>query len=93
MPRRETGMGHLGRRATVALGGLLMVAALVVTPLGGPLQTVGLGTGRAGAAITATDSAYAIVDASGGVMTFGGAGYDGDAIEVPLQKPIVGSAA
>jgi len=86
-------MGHLGRRATVALGGLLMVAALVVTPLGGPLQTVGLGTGRAGAAITATDSAYAIVDASGGVMTFGGAGYDGDAIEVPLQKPIVGSAA
>ncbi len=26
-------------------------------------------------------------------MTFGGAGYDGDALEVPLQKPIVGSAA
>ena len=26
-------------------------------------------------------------------MTFGGAGYDGDTLEVPLQKPIVGGAA
>jgi hypothetical protein len=41
----------------------------------------------------ATNSAYALVDAAGGVMTFGGAGYYGDTLEVPLQKPIVGGAA
>jgi hypothetical protein len=40
-----------------------------------------------------TTSSYAIVDAGGGVMTFGGAGYYGDTIGVPLDKPIVGSAA
>ena len=41
----------------------------------------------------ATNGSYAIVDAAGGVMTFGGAAYDGDTIEVPLAKPIVGGAA
>jgi hypothetical protein len=51
---------------------------------------------RAGAS-TATgpenDHSYAIVDAAGGVLTFGGAGYDGDTLGLSLQKPIVGAAA
>ncbi|MGA2474688.1 MAG: hypothetical protein ABSG39_14550, partial [Acidimicrobiales bacterium] len=69
------------------------MAVLLAT---GALVTVSpAGSGaRAGAATSlATDSSYAIVDAAGGVMTFGGAGYDGDTLEVPLQKPIVGGAA
>ena len=78
---------RVGRRAVVSVAVLLATGALVtVSPAGG-------GT-RAGAATSlATDSSYAIVDAAGGVMTFGGAGYDGDTLEVPLQKPIVGGAA
>jgi hypothetical protein len=40
-----------------------------------------------------TDGSYAIVDTAGGVMTFGGAAYDGDTLEVQLAKPIVGGAA
>ncbi len=68
---------------------MLLAAAVLVT---------GSGPGRAvaaGAAVVpgATDSSYAIVDAAGGVMTFGGAAYDGDTVEVPLSKPIVGAAA
>jgi hypothetical protein len=45
---------------------------------------------RAGAA---TNLAYAIVDAAGGVLTFGGAGYQGDTLNVSLARPIVGAAA
>jgi hypothetical protein len=45
---------------------------------------------RAGAA---TNSAYAVVDAAGGVLTFGGAGYQGDTLNVSLARPIVGAAA
>ncbi|HWE65513.1 MAG TPA: hypothetical protein VG298_02605 [Acidimicrobiales bacterium] len=40
-----------------------------------------------------TNSAYAIIDATGGVLTFGGAGYYGDTLALGLQKPIVGAAA
>jgi hypothetical protein len=40
----------------------------------------------------ATNSAYAIVDAAGGVLTFGGAGYQGDTLNVSLAQPIVGAA-
>jgi hypothetical protein len=76
--------------------GLLVVAASLAAPsLAGPSAGPLLATAGAGAAsiTTATNSTYAIVDAAGGVMTFGGAGYEGDTLEVPLQKPIVGSAA
>ena len=41
----------------------------------------------------ATDSSYAIVDAAGGVLTFGGAGYEGDTLNLTLARPIVGAAA
>ena len=78
---------RVGRRAVVGVVTLLAAGALVsVSPSGSGA--------RAGAAVSqATDSSYAIVDAAGGVMTFGGAGYDGDTLEVPLLKPIVGAAA
>jgi hypothetical protein len=74
----------------LGLAALLAVGALVTVAPAGP------GARRsAGAATTskATNAAYAIIDAAGGVMTFGGAGYDGDTLEVPLQKPIVGGTA
>ena len=55
------------------------------------------GAQPAGAATTPTsletDSSYAIVDAAGGVMTFGGAGYSSDTLALHLAKPIVGAAA
>ena len=41
----------------------------------------------------ATDATYGIIDAAGGIMTFGGAGYDGDTLRLTLAKPIVGGAA
>jgi hypothetical protein len=75
---------------------LLAAGALTVVSSPGVLDaaSAGSGGGVAGASSpTATTSSYAIVDAAGGVMTFGGAGYYGDTIGVPLAKPIVGSAA
>jgi lysophospholipase L1-like esterase len=41
----------------------------------------------------ATDGSYALVDAAGGVLTYGGAGYAGDTLALTLHKPIVGGAA
>jgi hypothetical protein len=77
---------------------LLALVAVVAVAVGG---TLGPGLPRppvAGAlqpAITPaqSDSAYAIVDAAGGILTFGGAGYEGDTLDLTLDKPIVGSAA
>ena len=69
------------------------------------LVTVGLGLGAGSDPLTRsaaqaqpaqgtlTAGAYAIIDAAGGVMTFGGAGFGGDTLDVALHKPIVGGAA
>ena len=60
-----------------------MAALLAACVLVGAPPTTGPGTGRAAAASPkATDGSYAIVDAAGGVMTFGGAGYYGDTLEI-----------
>jgi hypothetical protein len=82
----------VGRRALIALATLLVGGALaVVYSAGGPgsVQT----SDAAGAATkpAPTNSSYGIVDAAGGVMTFGGAAYDGDTIGYSLAKPIVGA--
>jgi lysophospholipase L1-like esterase len=42
---------------------------------------------------TETDGAYAVIDAAGGVATYGGAGYAGDTLDLTLHQPIVGGAA
>src|ERR1700728_1570116 len=86
-------LSRAGRRAILGLVVLSAASVLVALPYG-PSNT-GTGTGAASAATPpgATDSSYAIVDAAGGVMAFGGAAYDGDTLEVPLEKPIVGGAA
>ena len=89
MPRAGSWSWGAGRRAALGMAVLLAACALVVAPPPGR----GAGERAAGATTGGTDSSYAIVDAAGGVMTFGGAGYDGDTLEVPLQKPIVGGAA
>ena len=39
-----------------------------------------------------TDSAYGLIDSAGGIMTFGGAGYYGDTLEVPLAQADRGRA-
>jgi hypothetical protein len=78
-----------GRRASLGLVALLVASVLVALPS----RPSGHATASAAAPIGATDGSYAIVDAAGGVMTFGGAAYDGDTLEVPLNKPIVGGAA
>jgi lysophospholipase L1-like esterase len=81
------------RRAAVGLAAVLAASALVVLAPGGPTS---LGTTTASAAVPvpgATNGSYAIVDAAGGVMTFGGAAYDGDTLEVPLAKPVVDGVA
>jgi len=91
MPGTERWTWRSGRRAALGLAALVTASVLVAVVPAAP----GPGARPAGAATAhgATNSAYAIVDAAGGVMTFGGAGYYGDTIGVPLQKPIVGSAA
>ncbi len=86
-------MWRASRRAAVGLAALLAASALVVLGPGGPTS---LATTAASAAVPipgATNGSYAIVDAAGGVMTFGGAAYDGDTLEVPLAKPIVDGVA
>jgi hypothetical protein len=83
--------------ATVLLAGALAV----VMSLPGPGSGGGSGSGSAGGAAGAagastprapTNSSYGIVDAAGGVMTFGGAAYSGDALGYPLLRPVVGAA-
>src|SRR5580698_9036786 len=76
-------------RGALGLAALLAASALVALS---PVHA-GNSTASATAPPGATNGSYAIVDAAGGVMTFGGAAYDGDALEVPLSKPIVGGTA
>src|SRR5580658_9975650 len=81
------------------LGGMAALACIVGTSalwLGMGTVPVGpasaQGTTAQGTAAQ-TDSAYAVIDAAGGVMTFGGAGYEGDTLGLTLHEPIVGGAA
>ena len=93
MPGAERWTWRSGRRAALGLAALLAASMLVAR--GRPQRE-----GRAHVPPVRRrrhrrdeQLAYAIVDAAGGVMTFGGAGYYGDTLGVPLQKPIVGGAA
>ncbi|HEY6473767.1 MAG TPA: hypothetical protein VIY26_12815, partial [Acidimicrobiales bacterium] len=96
-----TNLRWTGRRALIGLATLLAAGALTLVSSPGAVPGVpaALHLGHAGVAGASTPaptpstSSYAIVDAAGGVMTFGGAGYYGDTIGVPLVKPIVGGAA
>jgi lysophospholipase L1-like esterase len=38
------------------------------------------------------DGSYAVIDAAGGVITYGGAGYQGDMLASSLSAPVVGAA-
>ena len=86
-----------GRCALTGLATLLTAGAFTVVSLPGGTSLLAFG-GSVGAvagaaAAPATAGSYGIVDAAGGVMTFGGAGYYGDTLGVPLAKPVVGAAA
>ena len=90
----ESSLRRAGRRALLGMATLLTAGALAVvsSPGGpGPLHAGDVAGAAAGASAppSPTNASYGIVDAFGGVMTFGGAAYDGDAIGVPLAKPIV----
>ncbi len=90
MPGAGSSSWRAGRRSVLGVAVLLAASVLVVLPPAGSGRV-----SRAAAATVpgATDGSYAVIDAAGGVMTFGGAAYDGDTLEVPLAKPIVGGAA
>ena len=93
-----TNLRWAGRRALIGLATLLAAGTLTLVSSGGvPGVSDALHLGHAGEAGAstpgATTSSYAIIDSAGGVMTFGGAGYYGDTIGVPLDKPIVSGAA
>jgi hypothetical protein len=68
-----------------------IVAALALVAISDAARPAARAAADAPAAPNNAD--YAIVDASGGVMTFGGAGYYGDTLASALTKPIVGSTA
>jgi hypothetical protein len=92
--------GRVGQAKTVALATLVCAATMV---MGVGLSSVSgsVAGAAAPAVVTAphattpsdeTNSAYAIVDAAGGVLTYGQAGYHGDTLGLSLAKPIVGAA-
>ena len=93
MPHRRATRGVVAAVATLAIA----VSLTFVTPHAEGGDRTGIGVGQpAGAQLrvgTGTNSAYAIVDAAGGVLTFGGAGYQGDTLNLALVRPIVGAAA
>jgi hypothetical protein len=91
MTRAASWWRWAGRLAVVAMAAVLAGGLLVlVDDVGGGRA----GVARAGAQEpAATDSSYGLIDSAGGIMTFGGAGYYGDTLEVTLQRPVVGGAA
>ena len=82
-------MWRASRGAALSVVVILAASVLVALPSAG----AGAANKTTAAVPGATNGSYAIVDAAGGVMTFGGAAYDGDTLEVPLARPIVGGAA
>ena len=98
MQGAERSLRGTGRRALIGVATLLVGGALAVVssqPSPGSLGTGGVARLVAGAAAPSapTNSSYGIVDAAGGVMTFGGAAYSGDTLGYTLDKPVVGAAA
>jgi hypothetical protein len=84
--------GTWRRRAHLSALGLAVLLAASVLAV--PALSPGHAARAAGATLpAATDSSYGLIDSAGGIMTFGGAGYYGDTLEVPLLRPIVGGAA
>ncbi len=82
-----------GRAGRVTLATLVCAATMIVALSSGPQVAGASGPHITPVANKATDSAYAVVDAAGGIATYGGAGYSGDTLGVTLNKPIVDAAA
>ena len=91
----ESSGRRVGRRALLGLATLSVAGALSVVCSTGSPASVRAGLAATDAVIppATTNSSYGIVDAAGGVMTFGGAEYSGDTIGYSLAEPIVGAAA
>jgi hypothetical protein len=70
--------------------GLSAASSIGLGPVGAPVASAGAQTP---APSPPNNASYAIVDAAGAVLTYGGAGYEGDTLALNLQKPIVGSAS
>ena len=89
--RLRPSRGNVGKLGMVTMAGLVCALSTAAW------LSVGLSSAPAGATTLGqhsleTDSAYAIVDSTGGIMTFGGAGYSGDTLNLSLHRPIVGAA-
>jgi hypothetical protein len=76
------------RFVTVTMGAAL-IALLPAVPVAS--QQAPIGVARPGASVP-TDGSYAVIDAAGGVITYGGAGYRGDLLASSLAAPVVGAA-
>jgi hypothetical protein len=72
----------------------VLLGALVVSGLGiGPSVPAGASSGPKATSPTENDGAYAVIDAAGGVITYGGASYSGDTLDQKLHEPIAAAAA
>ena len=90
------------RRVASAIGqrrtdGLMIVSAAVVvitlTLATSPAVVAAPESPVLGRALSLSSNGYAVIDATGGVITYGHAGYDGDLLGSTLNAPIVGAAA
>jgi hypothetical protein len=90
----ESNLRSAGRRALIGVATLLVAGTLaVVSSSGEPGHVHAVAAATAAPTPTPTNGSYGIVDAAGGVMTFGRAAYSGDTLGYPLAKPVVGAAA
>jgi hypothetical protein len=67
-------------------------AGMALLPaISGASERVSIGLARPSNSVL-TDGSYAVIDSAGGVITYGGAGYQGDELGSSLAAPVVGAA-
>ena len=80
------------RRISIGVGltlsGTLALGLAVTLP-----RTAGSAPDLSAMKVASPDGTYAVIDAAGGVITYGEADYDGDLLSSTLNAPIVGAVA
>ena len=77
-------------RRQVVTSALALVALTLATV---PTAAAASGSSAARHASSLAASGYAVIDAAGGVITYGGAGFDGDLLANALNAAVVGAAS
>ncbi len=89
-----TGAGRRRERRVVRASRLIAVLVAVVVTWGLPGRASGATAQLGAPALGAhTDGSYAVVDAAGGVITYGRAAFAGDLLTTSLNAPVTGAAA